>query len=80
MIVFIMATTFFGPEVTGNPRGSEDPVVVAEIVHGIIGGLAAISGLYLVFRMVFERALPDWIKVKNFKRLMQSCWWPSADW
>ena len=71
MILFIMGVTFFGPEVTGNPRGTSDPVVLLEIGHGIVGTLAAISGAYLVFRMVFERALPDWIKVKNFKRLMQ---------
>jgi len=71
MILFIMGVTFFGPEVTGNPRGTSDPVVLLEIGHGIVGTLAAISGAYLVFRMVFERVLPDWIKVKNFKRLMQ---------
>ncbi|HLF29046.1 MAG TPA: DUF420 domain-containing protein [Anaerolineae bacterium] len=71
MILFIMGVTFFGPEVTRNPGGTSDPVVLLEIAHGIAGTLAALSGGYLVFRMIFERALPDWIKVKNFKRMMQ---------
>ncbi|HEY4688877.1 MAG TPA: DUF420 domain-containing protein [Anaerolineae bacterium] len=70
-ILFIMGVTFFGPEVTGNPKSTSDPIVLAEIAHGIVGGLTALSGGYLVFRMVFERALPAWIKVKNFKRMMQ---------
>jgi len=71
MILFVMAVAFFGPEVTGNPKSTSDPIVLAEIAHGIVGGLTALSGGYLVFRMVFERALPAWIKVKNFKRMMQ---------
>lgn len=70
-ILFVMGVTFFGPEVTANPKGTGDSVVLLEIGHGIVGGLAALAGGYLVFRMVFERVLPDWIKVKNFKRLMQ---------
>ena len=71
MILFVMGVTYFGPEVMSNPKGMSDPVVLLEIGHGIAGSLAALSGGYLVFRMVFERALPDWIKVRNFKRLMQ---------
>ena len=71
MILFVMAVAFFGPEVTANPQAGTNPLILLEIGHGIVGMLAALSGAYLVFRMVFERALPSWIKVKNFKRLMQ---------
>ncbi|HJW84591.1 MAG TPA: DUF420 domain-containing protein [Anaerolineae bacterium] len=70
-ILFVMGVTFFGPEVTLNPKGASDTLVMLEIGHGIAGTLAALSGAYLVFRMVFERVLPDWLKVRNFKRLMQ---------
>ena len=70
-VLFVMGVAFFGPEVMANPQATTNPIVLAEIGHGIVGGLAALSGAYLVFRMVFERALPPWIKVKNFKRLMQ---------
>ncbi len=71
LILFVMGVTFFGPEVMSNPKGVSDPLVLIEIGHGVVGTLAALSGGYLVFRMVFERALPGWLKVKNFKRLMQ---------
>jgi plastocyanin/uncharacterized membrane protein YozB (DUF420 family) len=71
MILFIMGVAFFGPEVTANPQAGTNPLILLEISHGIVGMLAALSGAYLVFRMVFERALPSWIKVKNFKQLMQ---------
>ena len=70
-ILFVMGVTFFGPEVMLNLKGMSDTLVVLEIGHGVAGTLAALSGVYLVFRMTFERVLPDWIKVKNFKRLMQ---------
>ncbi|HET7090798.1 MAG TPA: DUF420 domain-containing protein [Anaerolineae bacterium] len=71
MILFVMGVAFFGPEVTANPQAGTNPLILLEIGHGIVGMLAALSGAYLVFRMVFERALPSWFKVRNFKRLMQ---------
>lgn len=71
MIFFIMGVTFFGPEVLENPAGTSDRLIMIEISHGILGSLAALSGTYLVFRMTFERVLPQWIMVANFKRVMQ---------
>lgn len=70
-ILFVMGVTFFGPEVLRNPRGASDLVVLFEMGHGGAGMLAAVLGGYLVVRMAFERVLPDWFQVKNFRRLMR---------
>lgn len=41
-------------------------------IHAIGGGIVAISGIYLLIRMWFEKKLPAWFLVKNFKLQMRA--------
>jgi uncharacterized membrane protein YozB (DUF420 family) len=69
-ILFVMGVSFgYALRDPGSLAGGTG---TAAIGHGIVGLLAALSGTYLVVRMVFERVLPDGLKLKNFKRLMQA--------
>ncbi len=69
-IAFVMVVTF-REQIVGPGAAPGDPVIPIAIGHGISGGLLELLGLYIVFRMWFEKQLPEWIKFKNFKLLMQ---------
>ncbi len=69
-IGFVMIVTF-REQIVGPGAAPGDPVIPLAIGHGISGGLLELLGLYIVFRMWFEKQLPEWIKFKNFKLLMQ---------
>lgn len=53
---------------TPDPAGFEK---IAIIIHAVSGVIIAISGLYLLIRMWFEKKLPSWFLVKNFKLQMR---------
>ncbi len=52
-----------------DPAGFEK---IAIWIHAIGGGIVAISGIYLLIRMWFEKKLPSWFLVKNFKLQMRA--------
>ncbi|MBZ0316009.1 MAG: hypothetical protein K8L91_06290 [Anaerolineae bacterium] len=54
---------------TPDPAGFEK---IAIWIHAIGGGIIAISGIYLLIRMWFEKKLPAWFLVKNFKLQMRA--------
>jgi plastocyanin/uncharacterized membrane protein YozB (DUF420 family) len=67
-IAFAMATSFYSYVIKG---GTGDSVARWMIVHGVLGTIAEISGLYLIVRMR-TKWLPKRWRVNNFKLMMRS--------
>lgn len=80
MMTFLVLLNWFSilgrmiPNVDGyldvpDPAGFEKVVV---LIHAIGATLVMISGTYLIIRMWFEKKLPAWFLVKNFKLQMRA--------
>jgi uncharacterized membrane protein YozB (DUF420 family) len=67
-IAFAMAISFYRYVVQG---GTGDSVARWMIVHGILGVVAELAGIYLIVRMR-TKWLPKRWRIKNFKLLMRS--------
>ncbi len=67
-IAFVMITSFYAFVIAGGATGG----VVAQlmIVHGLLGLLAELTGIYLVLRMRTQLIPPRW-RVRNFKLVMR---------
>ena len=68
-IAFVMITSFYAFVIAGGATGG----VVAQlmIVHGLLGLLAELTGIYLVLRMRTQLIPPRW-RVRNFKLVMRT--------
>lgn len=68
-IVFVMFTSFYNYIIAGGTTTG----VVANLmmVHGLVGLVAWLTGIYLILRMN-TNILPEWLCVQNFKLVMRS--------
>lgn len=67
-IAFIMLTSFYQYVIAGGSTGGT--VAILMMVHGLLGLIAELMGIYLVLRMRTQ-LIPARFRVKNFKRLMR---------
>jgi plastocyanin len=68
-ILFVMFTSFFNYIIAG--RTVTGTVANLMIIHGVIGLLAELTGIYLILRMS-TKILPPGLRVRNFKLVMRS--------
>ncbi len=67
-IAFVMLTSFYQYVIAGGSTGGT--VAILMMVHGLLGLIAELMGIYLVLRMRTQ-LIPARFRVKNFKRLMR---------
>jgi plastocyanin len=67
-IVFVMATSFYNYVIAGGT--TTGTVATLMMVHGLLGLLAELTGIYLILRMSTQ-ILPSGLRVKNFRAVMR---------
>jgi len=68
-ILFVMVTSFYNYIIAGGTRTGT--VANLMIVHGVLGLLAELTGIYLILRMSTQ-VLPRGLRVRNFKAVMRA--------
>lgn len=71
LILYLMVVSYgqgVAPEV---PQGLTQLAILLPTVHLLSGGAAQVLATYLVIRMWLEDILPDFVLVKNIKRVMR---------
>jgi plastocyanin/uncharacterized membrane protein YozB (DUF420 family) len=68
LIAFVMGTTFFA-QVVPDPSPVTQPQRLSPMLHGIVGSVAELLGIYLILRM--NDLIPEGWRVQNFKLLMR---------
>ncbi len=68
-IAFIMVTSFYSYVILGGTTSGT--VAVLMIIHGTLGLIAELTGIYLVLRMRTQ-IIPPRFRVRNFKLVMRS--------
>jgi plastocyanin len=68
-IVFIMATSFYNYVIAGGT--TTGAVATLMMVHGLLGLLAELTGIYLILRMS-TKVLPAALRVRNFRVVMST--------
>jgi plastocyanin/uncharacterized membrane protein YozB (DUF420 family) len=68
-IAFVMATSFYNYVISG--RTITGTVALLMMVHGALGSVAQISGIYLILRMRTQ-LVPPRLRVRNFKLMMRA--------
>ncbi|MBC7869381.1 MAG: hypothetical protein H7Y09_00970 [Chitinophagaceae bacterium] len=68
LVMFISYRDYVAPNV---PDGLNETFNLLPTLHLLTGAASQILATYLVFRMWFEKVLPQWIMVKNIKRYMR---------
>ncbi len=68
-IAFVMTTSFYNYVVAG--RTTAGAVAQLMIIHGSLGLVAEVSGIYLILRMRTQ-LIPQRLRIRNFKLLMRS--------
>lgn len=71
IIFFLMMVSYREGVLPWVNYAPADPRVVLPTIHLITGLVAQLLGSYLVFRMWFEKVLPQWMMVKRIKRYMR---------
>jgi plastocyanin/uncharacterized membrane protein YozB (DUF420 family) len=71
LIALIMAVSYSDNVSPGIPERLKDNFFLSPSVHAGIALSAQILATYLVLRMWFEKRLPDWMMIKNFKPWMR---------
>ncbi len=71
LIASIMAVSFNNNVSPGVPDRLKDSFFLSPTVHAAIALTAQILASYLVLRMWFEKRLPSWVMIKNFKPWMR---------
>ena len=69
LIAFVMATSFYSFVILGGTTGGT--VAQLMMVHGLLGLLAELTGIYLVLRMRTQ-LIPPRFRVRNFKLVMRT--------
>lgn len=69
MIAFVMVTSFYSFVILGGATGGT--VALLMMVHGSLGLLAELTGIYLVLRMRTQ-LIPPRFRVRNFKLVMRA--------
>jgi plastocyanin/uncharacterized membrane protein YozB (DUF420 family) len=68
-ILFVMGTSFYNYIIAGGSVSGT--VATLMILHGVVGLLAELTGIYLILRMN-TNILPEWLCVQNFKIVMRA--------
>jgi uncharacterized membrane protein YozB (DUF420 family) len=70
LILFVMMTSFYSFIIAGGTTGG----IVAQfmMIHGLLGLIAELMGIYLLIRMYRSKWLPQALRVKNFKLVMRT--------
>jgi len=70
LILFVMMTSFYSFIIAGGTTGG----IVAQfmMIHGVLGLIAELMGIYLLVRMFRSKWLPEPLRVKNFKAVMRA--------
>lgn len=68
-IAFVMFTSFYSYVILGGATGGT--IAVLMMVHGLLGLIAELTGIYLVLRMRTQ-LIPPRFRVRNFKLVMRS--------
>jgi plastocyanin len=68
-ILFVMGTSFYSYVIAGGT--TTGTVATLMIIHGVIGLLAELTGIYLILRMS-TKILPAGLRVRNFRLVMRS--------
>jgi plastocyanin len=68
-ILFVMATSFYNYVIAGGT--TTRTVATLMIVHGLLGLLAELTGIYLILRMSTQ-ILPSRLRVRNFRVVMRT--------
>ena len=68
-ILFVMVTSFYSYIIAGGT--STGTVATLMIIHGVIGLIAELTGIYLILRMS-TKILPPSLRIRNFKLVMRS--------
>jgi plastocyanin len=68
-IVFVMFTSFYNYVIAGGT--TTGTVANLMMVHGLVGLVAELTGIYLILRMN-THILPEWLCVQNFKLVMRT--------
>ncbi len=68
LVMFISYRDYVAPNV---PERLNETFNLLPTLHLITGAASQLLATYLVFRMWFEKVLPQWIMVKNIKRYMR---------
>jgi plastocyanin/uncharacterized membrane protein YozB (DUF420 family) len=68
-IAFVMITSFYSYIILGGTTGGT--IAVLMIIHGTLGLIAELTGIYLVLRMRTQ-LIPPRFRVRNFKLVMRS--------
>jgi uncharacterized membrane protein YozB (DUF420 family) len=71
LIAFVMVVSYRGAVAPEVPERLNEAFYLLPTVHLITGGLAQLLATYLVFRMWFEKVLPQWVMVRNIKFYMR---------
>src|SRR5579859_7774898 len=72
LIIFVMLVTYTRDVAPNVPQHLNFSSVFVPTLHLLTGLVAQLLATYLVFRMWFEKRLPEWIKVKNIKIYMRT--------
>jgi plastocyanin/uncharacterized membrane protein YozB (DUF420 family) len=70
LILFVMATSFYSFIIAGGT--TTGIVATFMMIHGLLGLIAELTGIYLLIRMWRSKWLPQALRVKNFKRVMRT--------
>jgi plastocyanin len=68
-ILFVMATSFYSYVIAGGTVTGT--IATLMIVHGILGLVAELTGIYLILRMS-TKILPEGLRVRNYRLVMRS--------
>ena len=70
LILFVMMTSFYSFIIAGGTTGGT--VALLFMIHGVLGLIAELMGIYLLIRMFRSKWLPAALRVKNFKAVMRT--------
>lgn len=72
LITLVMFVSYRDGVAPNLPDGLNDAFFLLPTIHFTTGAVAQILATYLVFRMWFEKVLPQWVMVKNIKLYMRT--------